>query len=219
MQAVMDSLLQDRAQAGKLLSNKLSNYKNGNAVVVGIPHGGVCVAYSVAEALSLPMEILPCRGIKHPADHKKVIGSVSVNEVLIHDVPQNIPQDYIYHQIELIRSALRYEHHQYYGSSYPSSFLYKTVIVVDDVLHSSDSILACVRGIRKQRPLKIVVAVPVVAAEAARTVQAEVDEFIFLQMESVINSGKDYYENFPNVDARQVKELLEQSRKTVGLYE
>jgi predicted phosphoribosyltransferase len=218
MQAVMSALLQDREQAGRLLSQKLDSYRN-NAVVVGIPHGGVCVAFAIAEALSLSLEVLPCRRIKHPADSNKAIGSVSVSEAFIHDFSQCIPQDYIYHQIALLRNALQHEHHQYYRNRRPPSFLYKTVILVDDILEVSDTMLACLRDIKKQKPLKVIVAVPVVTAEAARIIRAEADEFVFLQMETSTRPAKDHFENFPRVDEREVRELLELSRKTVRLFE
>jgi len=217
-QAVMDSLLQDRAHAGRLLSKKLSIYK-GSAVVVGIPQGGACVAAEIAKALSLPLEILPCRKIKHPADGKCAIGAMTADETLIRNFSQSIPQDYVFHQIAMIRNALQNEQRLYYTNWQLPSFQYKTIVLVDDVLDSSDAMLACIRSIKKQKPLKIIVAVPLVAAEAARLVQAEADDLVFLQIEPVINSPGEYYEKFPLIDQAKVKEILESARKKLALYE
>jgi orotate phosphoribosyltransferase-like protein len=63
----VDTRLQNRTEAGVLLSRKLAAYKNSDAVVVGIPHGGVCVASAIADILSLSLEVMPCRKIKNSA--------------------------------------------------------------------------------------------------------------------------------------------------------
>jgi predicted phosphoribosyltransferase len=207
--------LHDREQAGSLLSRKLEGYRNTNAIVIGIPHGGVCVAAPIAESLSMPLQVMSCRQINHPADPKRSIGSVSPAEACIHDDGfHNIPQDYVFHQIALIRGVFRYERKLYYGDNNPPSVQYKTVIVVVDVLKSSDALLACLREIKKQQPLKVIVAVPVAAAEAARVVRSEVDDIVFLQLEPSISSARMFFMEFPKVDENRVKELLEAGRRS-----
>ena len=215
----MNTLLQNREDAGYQLSKTLSEYKSNNAVVVGIPHGGVCVASVIAEALALPLDVITCRKIKHPADPKRSIGSVSEDEVFIHDHSHTIPQDYVYHQILLLKNSIIHEKKKYYGSVKPQSFRYKTVILVDDVLSTIDTMMACLRSIKKQKPLKIVVAVPIVAAEAARMVRAEADDLKFIKMETVLNSPLEYFAEFPRVDDGKVKTLLHPSRKNDKVYE
>lgn len=210
---VMNDTFQDRLEAGTRMSKMLAAYRNTNAVVVGIPHGGVCVATVIAEALSLPLEIIPCRKIKHPADARKTIGSVSINDVFMHDCPNAIPQDYIQHQILLLRQTIAQEMKMYYGKLQPVSLQYRPVILVDDILNASDTMMACLRTIRKQRPLKIVVAVPVVAAEAARIVGAASDDFKFIKMDSTLESPHRYFTDFPRVKEKMVKEIFDTSRK------
>jgi putative phosphoribosyl transferase len=213
MKSVMNDKLQDREQAGQQLSEKLITFRNTNAVVVGIPHGGVCVASAIARSLGLPLEVICCRKIKDPADKNKYIGSLSANDVMIHANTRSIPQDYIYHQLILLRNSIQYENKLYYGDAAPPSFLYKTVILVDDVLQNSDAMIACLREIKKQKPLNVVVAVPVVSAEAVRVVRAIADDMVFLKIEPYIHSGKDYYVNFPKIGEAMVKELLITSRR------
>jgi putative phosphoribosyl transferase len=218
-QTIMETQLQDREQAGVLLSKKLAMYNNTDAVVVGIPHGGVCVAAAIANMLSLKLEVIPCRKIKHPGDNRKNIGSIGVDEVFIHDCPYTIPQDYIAHQIALLRSAIAFENKNYYGKAKPGSFRNKVVILVDDVLWSSDTIMACLRGIKKQSPLKIIVAVPVVDAEAARVIRAEADDLYFLKMENTIGSPSDHFIHFPKIDESKVIELFKSSKKKSRILE
>lgn len=209
----MGQMILDRELAGRLLCNKLESHVDSNTVVFGIPPGGACVAAEISAMFSLPMEVIFCREIKHPADPARTIGSVSVKDVLIHDCSHSIPQDYIAHQIAMLRNVVRYEQNRYYGGRQPASVRYKTVIMVDDILESSDALLACVHEIKKQQPLKLIVAAPVVSVEAARTLRGEVDHIIFLRMEHTITSGKDYFIHLPEVTEEKVKQLLESTRK------
>ena len=214
----MDTRLQDRKEAGVLLSKKLAAYKNSDAVVVGIPHGGVCVASVIAELLSLRLEVMPCRQIRNPGDNKHNIGSVSVDEVFMHDCPHTIPQDYIYHQIALLRNAIAFENKGYYGNGKPCSFRHKVVILVDDILQSSDAMMACLGGIKKQAPLKVIVAVPCVSAEALQNLSTEADDVVFLDMKYSIESASDYFVDFPKIDEEKVKEILMASRKRLEVH-
>jgi putative phosphoribosyl transferase len=92
------------------------------------------------------------------------------------------------------------------------SLRHKTVILVDDVLKSSDTMMACLSGIKKQDPLKVIVAVPFVSAEAARTIGAEADDLVFLELKHSIESASDYFIDFPKIDKEEVKEMIRVSR-------
>lgn len=205
----MEVLFKDRQEAGYLLSDRLSQYKDTNAIVVGIPNGGVCVAATIAEALSLPLEVMPCREIKHPARKGESIGAVSEHDVFIHEHSSAIPQHYIYHQIILLRAAIAFEKKEIYKERQQASFRNKTVILVDEMLKSYETMLVCLREIKKQGALKIVVAVPVAGAKAAGIVGAEADDTYFLKMVTSIDLPYDHYRYFPRVDRSQVRDLLE----------
>jgi predicted phosphoribosyltransferase len=206
---VIKDVMTDRKDAGTTLAKTLASYRNSNAVIVGIPHGGVCVAAAMAESLSLPLELIPCRKIKDPANSNKTIGSVSLQEVVIHDCHHSLPQDYLQHQVALLRYSITREMKRYYGDAQPASLHYRPVILVDDVLYSSDTLIACLRTIRKQQPLKIIVAVPVVTAEAARIVGAECDEIRFIKMNTTLESPHQYFEDFAPVTERMVQQLFD----------
>lgn len=212
----MTQKLLDRELAGRLLSKKLEDYADSNSVVFGIPRGGVCVAAEISQALALPLEAIFCRRINHPADHHRSIGSVSTKDVCIHNCSHTIPQDYIAHQIALLRNAVGYEREYFYGGRTPAAVHYKTVILATDVLATSDSILACIRELKRQEPLKLIVAVPVVSAEAARIIRSEADDIVYLRIEPFIRSAKDYYIHFPDITDEKVKELLESGKKYSG---
>lgn len=206
---IQDTLLQSREEAGLILGRKLQEYEKTNTVVIGIPRSGVCVAAAIAKSLSLPLEVMPCQRIKHPASDNKNLGSVSLTEVFLYDNTDQVPQDFVAHQIALLKHANSAEHKFYHQNNSQQTLKYKTVILVDDLLKSSEVMLACIREIKKQNPLKIVVAVPVVSAEAARAVSAEADQTIFLKMEPEVEHAKHYFVEHGRINKEQVKKLLD----------
>jgi putative phosphoribosyl transferase len=212
MKLIKNRFIQDREQAGRLLSIKLLEYKNTNTVVVGIPTGGVCVASVISDSLGLPLEVMPCRTIKHPADNRKNIGSVSQDEVIIHDVSYDIPQEYIHHQTMQLQNEINSEKNYYYGDIQPISLNYKTVILVDDVLQSIDTMIACLKSIKKQKPFRIVIAVPVIYPKAARMLNSEADDVVFLFMNSGKDSGSEYFVKFPDVKKNTIRDFLNKSK-------
>jgi predicted phosphoribosyltransferase len=195
-------MLHDRVQAASLLAERLTAYKNTDAVVLAIPSGGFVVAYHLAKSLNLHLDVIPCGKIKHPSGQAD-IGSVSLDEVIITDSSRDLPQDYIHHQVVLLQHALQAKDKFYRGDRPPENLMGKTVILVDDLLLSSHTILACLKTIDKQQPDKIIVAVPVIAQVVHREIAPAVDDLVFLMMEN-----ESVYENFDAVEEEEVKSLL-----------
>jgi putative phosphoribosyl transferase len=215
MKAIEKCKVFDREEAGGLLSAKLQQYKGTDAVVMGIATGGVIVAARTAELLNLPLNVFPCRQIADPVDKNRSIGSVSLDEVVVQGNCHDIPQDYISHQIALLRASLHSEWQKYYSNNPQVPLRYKTVIVVDDIVRSGNSMVACLKSIMKQTPLKIIVAIPIVSAEAARKIGEIADEVIFVQMKHDVQSAKDFYVEYPAVDEHEVKALLQSFEKEI----
>ncbi len=206
-----------REQAGHLLSRKLMAYKNTNAIVLAVSYGGAPVAFWLANLLNLMFDVMPCRKIIHPGNSSKTIGAITVDDVYMHEDIENIPQDYVFHQIEILRNSLKQER-LFFDSLKPHSSLRdKVVILVDDVLINSDVMVASLRDIRKQSPLKIVAAIPFVIAEAASNVAKETDDLIYLQKEYGAQCVRDLHMSFPNVSREDVKNLLKESQSTRNL--
>ena len=173
----------DILQVTHLLGEQLLQYKNSDAILVAVPRGGVEVGYHLANMLNIPMEISPCRKIKHPAYNNQSVGTVCIDDAVIKEESRNIPQDYIYHQIILLQHTLRADCDYYRTGRKAMSLTGKTVILVDDLVQSGDTLMACIKSIKKQKPLKIISAVLVTSPEAAMQVSAEVDDFISLRID------------------------------------
>lgn len=213
IESIQDTKLQGQEEAGLILGQKLKEHEKTDAVVIGIPHSGVCVAATVAKYLSLPLEVIPCQRLKHPANDRKNLGSVGITEVFLYDNTGCVPQDFVAHQIAMLKIANMAEQSFYHENNPQLPLKYKTVIIVDDLLKSSEVMLACINEIKKQKPLRIIVAVPIVSAEAARIVSAEVDDTIFLRMEQEVGHARNYFANYTRIDKDQVKKLLDGSKK------
>lgn len=202
-------VLHDRTTAAQALGEKLLAYRNTNAVLVAIPCGGVPIAYHLAAFLNLPMEVIPCKKIKHPAHHHKTIGSVSLDEVDMHEECRDLPQDYVSHQIALLRYSMDKSNQYFHRDVKSLSLKGRPVIVIDDILLSGDTMLSCLRSIKKQKPERIIVAVPFATPQAMRKIGAEVDELIYLQKET--DRADTYYHEWKQVTEEEVHHLFQRA--------
>lgn len=203
-------LFRTRQQAGWQLSKKLVHYASGNAVVIGIPEGGAQVAHGLAKNLQLPLDVMPCRNIHDPADTAKSIGAVSLNDTFLKLYPHDLPQDFMFHRLSCLKQEILEEQNYYYDSGAPSSLLYKTVILVDDVLIDASKLMVCLQ--RNQKPLRVIVAVPVISADVQfDRLYQWVDELLFLHMEPEVLPSKYFEENIP-IGKEEVRVLLKEAK-------
>src|SRR5690606_6198156 len=177
------ALFGDRRQAAQLLAGLLEPFRDTDAVVLAVPRGGVPVGNVIARQLNLPMEILSCRKITHPGDSSQSIGSVSLQDVVIHDSDRDIPQEYIQYNISRLRASLRREAMKYNRDRGAPNLRGKTLIVVDDWLGTGDTILAGLKDLRRQQPAQIIVAAPIITTRAHKAISEHADEVVFVRSE------------------------------------
>ena len=208
----------DRRQAALRLGQKLIRHRNSDSVIFGIPYGGAVVGYNLAKKLSLCFDVIGCRPIPHPADQRRTIGSVSLDQVVLHDEEYDIPRDYIYHQIMRAQNGLKAQE-AFYRSARQADVAVsnREVIVAGDIVKSADSLLAAIRTLSKRKPNKIIVAAPVVTPEAMARLSDEVDEIVFLFMEDSVPSGG-FYEETAIIRDDDVKDLLYRSVKADAIF-
>jgi len=191
-----------------LLAQKLWKVKDMDAVVVAMTPAAMPLAASLAGALELPLEALPGRVIRHPADGAKSIGSVTVDAVSCRDDINDIPRDYITHQLMFSQCAVRKEYESYYAKRVPLSFRNRVVILVDDAISTLHPMSACLMSVIRQRPLKVIVAAPAVTAEAARRIAETGGETEYLDMIHESDVRTSYSENTDQQQDR-AKAILE----------
>lgn len=208
MKTLSEIDVNSRKHAAYLLAEQLIAYKNTDTRIVAIPNGGAPVGFWLAKQLNLNFNVIPCRTITLPGKDLETMGSISVGDVSIREDMEGIPQSFVYSQIQMIKNQVENEFAFYNGVKPGTSLKGLTVILVDDVLLHSDTMIASLRTIRKQMPEKIVVAIPFVTENAASIIAKEADEFIYLYKDRHIQHVRERVGLLPKITRDGVKKLL-----------
>ena len=207
------TLFLNREHAAQQLISKLSNYRNKNCCIIATSNGGVAIAKHVAKSLNADLVFIPSERIEDPSDSLKSIGVVSLDYAITDELDRDIPQDFIYRRTRAIRSELLSRYPDVY-SPISSRFQDRIVIIIDDCLQTNDEILGCLRTVRKQHPVEIVVAAPVISDGAAQGVMQEADsvEFLHVVSDKAIESA---YLDFDTITDEEVPGLMNLSIKEI----
>jgi putative phosphoribosyl transferase len=208
----------DRREAGESLGASLTRYANRDEVVVlGLPRGGVPVAFEVARALGAPLDVFLVRKLGAPGHAEFAIGAIAAGgvRVLSHDViaELRIPREMVEEVAERERLELERREEAYRGDRPKPQLQGTTVIVIDDGLATGSTMEAAVSALREHRPARIVVAVPVGAVESCRRLRALADEVICLRTPEPFNAVGLWYQRFDQTTDSEVVELLRRAAR------
>ena len=179
----MMAVFKDRFDAGRKLAGKLAGYKGQeDLLVLGLPRGGIPVAYEVAEELHAPLDIFLVRKLGLPGHEELAMGAIASGgvRVLNQEVVRglNVPPGVIEAVAEKEQVELQRREQAYRGSRPAAQIRGKTVILVDDGLATGSSMLAAVKALRLQDPAHLIVAVPVAPPETCEMIAQKVDEIL-----------------------------------------
>ncbi|MEA5572460.1 phosphoribosyltransferase [Calothrix sp. UHCC 0171] len=213
----MTFIFKNRTHAGQMLAPKLANYAHKpETIVIGLTRGGVPVAYEIAIALNLPLDICIVRKLGVPGSEELAMGAIASDGVMV--VNDDIIREFHISQPILdavIARELRELQHRervYRGNLPPVNLVNKTVILVDDGIATGSTIRAAIAIIQQEKPKSIIVAVPVAPIEVNQELQTEVDGVVcVITPEPFYNVGL-RYEDFSQVTDEEVHYLLERSR-------
>ena len=206
----------NRESAGSQMAQRLNDFKGKNAVVLGIPRGGVVVGAEVAKELGLPLSVIIPRKIGAPGNPELAIGAVAgegitfLNQRIIKTlgVSEQFLQDEIQRQVREIKR--REENYlQGYGQVEIQG---KIAIVVDDGIATGSTAIVALRAVKKQNPEKVILAVPVAPLDANKLLEDEADEVIVLDTPPVFYAVGQFYESFEQTTDEEVKKLIAESR-------
>jgi predicted phosphoribosyltransferase len=210
----MRRIFRDRHDAGVQLAAELAAYANGPSVLVlGLPRGGVPVAYEVARALHAPLDVFVVRKLGVPGHRELAMGAMAsggvrvLNPEVIESLQISAPIiDAVaaHEQKELERQQRAYR-----GDVPFPDLVGRTVIIVDDGLATGSTMRAAVRALRQSGPARIVVAVPVGAAETCRSLRDEADEVVCANVPQDFHAVSLWYEEFSQTTDQEVRSLLE----------
>jgi predicted phosphoribosyltransferase len=204
---------QDRHRAGALLGEAVGRAALPPPVLVlGLPRGGVAVAYEVARAIDAPLDVLVVRKVGMPGQPELAIGAIASGDVTVHEpgaapyLPSLQPSFASLAAAER-RELLRRERVYRMGLP-PLNLAGRTVVLVDDGLATGATMLAAVRAARKLRAARVIAAAPVASAEAAARIAAEADDTVFLESPELLFAVGEWYEQFPQLEDIEVNGLL-----------
>jgi len=206
----------NRSEAGRLLAAKLAAYANRHDVVVlGLPRGGVPVAYEVARVLSAPLDIFLVRKLGVPGHEELAMGAVASGgvRVLNRDVVSElrIPDAAIDAVAKSEEQELERRAHAYRGDRPPPDVRGRIAILVDDGLATGATMLAAIKALRHQHPARIVVAVPTGSPETCEQLRADADDVVCLITPEPFAAVGLWYEDFSQTTDDEVRELLARS--------
>lgn len=212
----------NRAEAGRYLAKKLSAYSGReNVIVLGLPRGGVPVAYEVARALGVGLDVFVVRKLGVPGFEELALGAIASGgvRVLNEDVVNALPnaQELIDSVTTKELAELQRREASYRDGRSAPELAGRTVILVDDGLATGATMRAAVEALRQRAVTRIVVAVPVAAAETCREFEREVDEMVCLISPEWFQAVGQYYEDFSQVSDADVREFLMRAAAERGI--
>ena len=206
----------DRSDAGRKLAELLRPLADHDVVVLALPRGGLPVAAEVASALGAPLDVVVVRKLGVPRQPELAMGAVGEDGVVVwnddvrrvarvSDAEANDVLDR--ESAEVARRAVwmrgQGEHRVPVGG--------RTAIVIDDGIATGSTMTAACRIVRAHGAARIVVAVPVVAADVVTTLRREADDVVAVSTPSRLSSVGGWYDDFTQVSDDEVRRLLAQS--------
>ena len=204
-----------RRDAGRKLALRLSAYKDACPVVLALPRGGVPVAYEVARALNAPLDVIVVRKLGAPGQPELGIGAIVDGDhprsVLNEDVVRalDVPKEYVQREVDLELREIRRRQEIYRRGRRPEPIEGRTAIVVDDGIATGGSVRAALRGVRRSRPKRLVLAVPVAPEETIESLREEADEVVCLSTPPYFHAVGQFYDDFRQTSDEEVVQLLD----------
>lgn len=203
----------DRDEAGHRLAGRLAGYRTADAVVLGIPRGGVPVARHVAAALDAPLDVIVVRRLRVP-DHPELgLGAVAEADVRIIDdevvFRTGVGERELAAAERRSRDELAAQASRFRATRSRVDVVGRTAIVVDDGAATGTSTHAACRVAREQGASRVVLALPVGPPEALRRLAEVADEIVCLETPLSLPNIGEWYRDFDEVSDADVSALLE----------
>ncbi len=211
----------DRAEAGRLLAERLAAMGLQDPLVVALPRGGVPVAAEIARTLGAPLDVAFVRKIGAPGQPELAVGAVadgSEPEIVLNDTlvrTLDLSEDYIASAATRELSAIEQRRREYAGLRPAFEPAGRAVIVVDDGVATGMTMQAALRHLKRRNPARLIAAAPVAPREAVTLLKREADAVVFLATPRRFGSVGAFYRDFGQVSDEEVAELLKNATSPV----
>jgi putative phosphoribosyl transferase len=205
----------DRADAGRRLAAALMRLRGSDVVVLGLPRGGVPVAFEIAQALGAVLDVIVVRKLGLPVQPELAMGAIGEDGIRIINQPVVLAEQVPEHEflrveererVELERRGLRFR-----GDRPRAPLAGRTAIVVDDGIATGSTAQAACQVARAQGAARVVLAVPVAPRAAIPGLSAVADEVVCLETPDRFMAIGQWYRDFSQTSDEQVVELLQRA--------
>ncbi|MDQ3369512.1 MAG: phosphoribosyltransferase [Myxococcota bacterium] len=209
----------DRRHAGAAIGRALFPYvSHPEVIVLGLPRGGVPVAFEIAARLDVALDVLVVRKLGVPGHARVAMGAIASGGIRVFDAEiveaAGVSSRAFEEVIDRETVELERLEQVWRGARPPAEVHGRTVILVDDGVATGATMLAAISALRTRKPAKIVVAIPVGAPTVCRALRAHVDELVCLVTPEPLPAISLWYEDFYQVGDPEVRELLDQAART-----
>ena len=213
----MARTFRDRTDGGRALAARLAELRDSDVVVLGLPRGGVPVAYEIARALDAPLDVIVVRKVGAPGQPELAMGAIGedgvrvVNDEIVRAVgatAADFARVETRERDELHRRAERFRR-----SAPRVDLVGRTAVIVDDGIATGSTARAACQVAKAHGAARVVLAVPVAAPESVRALSADADEIVCVEQPRWLRSVGQWYDDFTQVDDQTVVDLLERTRR------
>lgn len=207
---------EDRRDAGRRLAAKLAGYRDARPTVFALPRGGVPVGFEISRALGAPLDVIVARKLGAPDQPEFGIGAVApggvrvLNRAVVRQL--EIPDHYLDSITRRETAEVERRLRHFRGDRPEAPIAGHTAILVDDGLATGVTARAAVEALRRRRPRRLVLAVPVCAAPSAIQFQGKVDDLVCLKTPPDLGAIGFWYRDFDQTPDEEVIALLERAR-------
>jgi predicted phosphoribosyltransferase len=210
----------DRRAAGQRLAGLVREHAGAEALVFGLPRGGVVVADEVARALGARLDVWLVRKIGMPIQPELGMGALAEGAALVLDSRtvkwSGASEDELRSIVHRKAAEIRRRASLYRGAIPPQDVRGKTVILVDDGIATGGTLRAAIRGARRRGAARVIVAAPIAAAEAVEALRREADAVVCIAAPKHLISVGAWYQDFRQVPDTDVLDILEAARRPVA---
>jgi predicted phosphoribosyltransferase/pimeloyl-ACP methyl ester carboxylesterase len=207
----------DRTEAGRTLAAQLGHLRTDDVVVLGLPRGGVPVAFEIAQALDAPLDVIVVRKVGVPRQPELAMGAIGedgvrvVNDEIIR-ITGATAADFTRverrERDELQRRAARFR-----GATPRIDLVGRIAVIVDDGIATGSTARAACQVARAHGAARVVLAVPVAAPDSVTALTDDADEIVCIEQPTWLQSVGEWYDDFTQVDDQTVVDLLERARR------
>ncbi len=210
-----DRIFRDRAEAGRILSGALKEFAGKDAVVLGIPRGGVVVAAQIARAIDADLDVALTRKIGAPLQPELAIGALAESgQIYLNDLlaaQAGADEGYIEREKARQAGVIKERAQQYRKVRSKIPLAGRLAIVVDDGVATGATMLATLWSLARERPQRLVVALPVATDDAVDILAEAADEVVVLQVPIFLAGISQFYGDFSQTGDDEIVDILKDS--------